>query len=177
MDNVSSSTKKLAHMSILLAMALVLSTVEHMLPPIPFAPPSVRLGLANIVTMYTLFYMNWRSAVMLAVLKAFFVMLMRGSVTAGVLSLAGGLCSVFAMLLLAAIFKDKISYLILSVVGATAHNFAQIAVASMIVKSNLMMLYWPVLLISGVLFGTVTGIALRSVMPYFSKIFKNGYTK
>ena len=176
MDNVSSSTKKLAHMSILLAMSLVLSTVEHMLPPIPFAPPSVRLGLANIVTMYAMFYMSWGSAVMLAVLKSVFVLLMRG-VTAGLLSCAGGLCSVFAMLLLAAVFKDRISYLILSVVGATAHNFAQIAVASIIVKSNLMVLYWPILLISGVIFGTVTGIALRSVMPYFSKIFKQGYTK
>ena len=176
MDNVSSSTRKLAHMSILLAMALVLSTVEHMLPPIPFAPPSVRLGLANIVTMYTMFYMNWRSAVMLAFLKSLFVLLMRG-VTAGVLSLAGGLCSVFAMLILAAVFKENVSYLILSVVGAIAHNFAQIAMASIIMESNLMIIYWPILLVSGVIFGTITGIALRSVMPYFSRIFKQGHNK
>ena len=177
MENVRRRTRVLTHMALLLAISVALSALEHMLPPLMVAVPSVRLGLSNIVTMYALFFMGGKYAFGIAVLKSLFVLLMRG-VTAGIMSAFGGVFSVLAMLILGLIFKDKISYLILSVTGAIVHNFAQIAAASIILESNLLLLYWPILLISGVVLGSVTGTILRYVMPYLGKIFKHtGNTK
>ena len=171
MENIKLSTRALSNMALLLAMTVVLSALEHMLPPLPFVPPNVRLGLSNIVTMYTLFFMGRRYALAMAVMKAVFVLLMRG-VTAGILSLCGGVCSVLMIMLLAMLAGDRLSYLILSIAGATVHNFAQTAAASVILKTNLMGIYWPVLLFSGVVFGSVTGVLLRVVMPVLGNFFK-----
>jgi Predicted membrane protein len=164
------ATKLLAHTALLLAISLALTSLEHMLPPLPFAPPGVRLGLSNIVTMYALFFMGRGRAVILAVLKSLFVFLMRG-VTVGILSLAGGLTSLGIMIALALIFRKEISYLLLSIAGAITHNFAQIAAGSLIMETNLLSIYWPVLLISGIILGSVTGTILRVIMPTFGKIF------
>jgi len=170
MENISRHTRLLANLAMMLAVIIALSALEHMLPPLPFLPPGVRLGLSNIVTMYALFYMGRRYALILAVLKSGFVLLMRG-VTAGLLSLAGGLCSIAVLILLTLACRQKISYLMLSVAGAITHNFAQIGVACVLLSTNLFLVYWPILLLSGVLMGTVTGSLLRVVMPLMRNIF------
>jgi heptaprenyl diphosphate synthase len=162
----------LARMAMMLAVIMVLSIVEHMLPPFPFLPPNVRLGLSNIVTMYTLFFMGRRYALVLAVLKSCFVMLMRG-VTAGLLSISGGLLSIAIIILLTLIFSNKVSYLMLSVAGAVTHNFGQIIMASAILKTNLFTVFWPILLIAGILIGILTGTLLRVVMPAMHRVFSD----
>ena len=176
MENVKRRTRMLAHLALLLAISTALSALENMLPPLPFAPPGVRLGLANIVTMYTLFYMGRRYALAVAALKSLFVLLMRG-VTAGALSFAGGVCSILIMMALALVFRERISYLLLSIAGATAHNFAQTAAACVIMSTNLMARYWPMLIVAGVVMGSITGTLLRYVMPYLVKVFKHGGSK
>jgi heptaprenyl diphosphate synthase len=160
----------LTYLALMLALIVVLSMLEHMLPPLPFLPPNVRLGLSNVVTMYTLFFFGRRYAFLLAFLKSAFVLLMRG-VTAGILSLSGGLFSICVIILLTLFFRNRISYLILSVAGAIAHNFAQIIVASLILSTDLFSVFWPVLLISGTVLGTLTGTLLRVVMPFMNRMF------
>ena len=157
-------------MSMLLALITVLSFLEHMLPPLPFLPPNVRLGLSNIVTMYALFFLGKSSAAVLTVLKAMFAAVMRG-MTAGILSLSGGLLSIVVLILLLALSRGNISCLMLSILGAIAHNLGQIITASFILGTNLILPYLPVLLVSGVVLGSITGCLLRVVMPYFNKVF------
>ena len=168
MDNIKSATKKLALMSMLLALITVLSFLEHMLPPLPFLPPNVRLGLSNIVTMYALIFLGKSSAVTLTVLKAVFAAVMRG-VTAGILSLSGGMLSI--IILLIAVRAGNLSYLILGILGAIGHNLGQIITASFILGTNLILPYLPVLLVSGTVLGSITGSLLGVVMPYFNKVF------
>lgn len=157
-------------LAMLLAMIMALSALEHMLPPLPLLPPNVRLGLSNIVTMYALFFMGWRPAFLLAVLKSLFVVLMRG-VTAGILSLCGGVLSLLCILLAAALFGQKVSYLVLSLLGAVAHNMGQILAASVLMGTSLVLYYLPVLVLSGIVMGAVTGALLRIVMPVFRWVF------
>ena len=164
------TVRMMANMTMMLSLMIVLSMVEHMLPPLPMAPPGVRLGLANIVTMYTLFFLGWREALTLNALKAVFILMARGPM-AGLLSFCGGLVSVLLIILLLFISRNKASYLILSVTGAIGHNFSQIITASIILNTNLMILYWPVLLFFGVVTGSVTGTLLRVVMPYMDGVF------
>lgn len=171
MEEIKTATRGLAVMGVMLAMITALSALEHTLPPIAFLPPGVRLGLSNIVTMYALFFMGGRRAALLTVLKSLFVLLMRG-VTSGFLSLCGGLLSIIVIMLLAAISRGRLSYMILSVAGAIFHNLGQVLAASLLLKTNLVLLYIPVLTLFGIFMGSVTGALLRIVMPLFERIFK-----
>ena len=163
----SQDIKILTFMSMMLAVAIVLSAFESMLPPLPFAPPGIRLGLANVVTMYVLFFVGKKHAFMLIVLKSVFVMLTRG-VLAGVLSASGGILSV-AVIILLYFASKKTSYIMLSSAGAIAFNFGQIVAASFILSTNILALYWPLIIVFGVVLGSITGKVLEIVIPYLSK--------
>lgn len=158
---------KVAVPGLMLALALVLSLFESMLPALPFLPVGVKLGLSNIVTMYCLLFLGAKTAFAVAVLKALFVLLTRGAIGAA-LSLSGGLCSVCLMLL----FKRMpgLGDRLISVVGAISHNIGQLILASIILKSIYTFYYLPVMILSGVGMGLITGILLRLVMPYLKNV-------
>jgi len=160
-------TEKITFLGLMLAIVLVLSTVEHMVPPLPLVPPNVKLGLSNIVTMYVLFYMSKKAGMMLNVLKSFFVFLMRGPI-AGLLSFCGGILSIAVIIVLLVLFREKISYVMMSVSGAIAHNLGQFAVISIMLGPVYILL--PILVGSGILMGTITGVLLKVLLPVFQKI-------
>ncbi len=164
-------TRRLTFQAMMLAVILTLTALEHMLPPLPFLPPNVKLGLSNIVTMYCVFFVSRASAVTMNALKAFFVFLTRGPV-AGLLSLSGGLLSIGIIILLTVVFKDKISYAITSVAGAVSHNLGQYAAVSVILQTPYMVYYIPVLLVAGVVMGVITGVLLKVIMPVFKRLLR-----
>jgi heptaprenyl diphosphate synthase len=155
----------------LLVLALVLSVMEGMLPPMPYLPPGFKLGLSNIVTMYTLFFMGKKQAFTIAALKSLFVFFTRGT-TSGLLSFSGGITALFVMILLSFIFKEKISYLLLSIFGAVFHNIGQLAVAALLMANVYALWYAPILIVAGVVMGSVTGTVLRVVMPALERVNK-----
>ncbi|GHV05808.1 hypothetical protein FACS1894217_03320 [Clostridia bacterium] len=165
------SVKKLTYLAMLLAVVTVLSYIESMLPPLPFLPPGVKPGLSNIVVMYCVFFFGPREGFALGILKSGFVTLIRAPI-AGLMSLSGGLLSVAVLAILAWTFKDKMSYVALSICGAIAHNLGQLTAASLLMGTTLTLYYFPVLVISGIIFGTVTGITLNALLPVFHRIFK-----
>ena len=79
-------TRRVALMGLLFALSVVLSFLEGTLTPLLGLPPGVKLGLANVVVMYALFFLGRGSAFTLVLLKSFFVLLTRGAM-AGALSL------------------------------------------------------------------------------------------
>ncbi|HHX57933.1 MAG TPA: Gx transporter family protein [Clostridiales bacterium] len=162
-------TKRMVLTGLLFAIALVLSLVENSLPPLVFAVPGVKIGLSNIVVMYSLFFLGKREAYMIAILKAGFVIIIRSPVSA-FLSLVGGVLSITIMLIFLLIFKEKISYLIISIIGAVFHNIGQLIAISIIYTSIYILAYIPVLLISGVVAGALTAVLLRLVLPAFNKL-------
>jgi len=165
-------TKKIALIGLLLAIIAVLSAIEHiLLPPLPFLPPNMKLGLSNIIVMYCVFFIGSAQAVTLNIAKSAFVLLMRGPIAA-TLSFCGGILSVCIIILLIKIFKERVSYISVSVAGAIAHNTGQFAAVSVIINSPYIIYYLPALLISGVILGTVTGLLLRIIMPAFNHILK-----
>lgn len=155
-------------MGMLFAMAMALSFAESLLPVLPMLPPGFKLGLSNIVTMYALFMLGTRKGFTIAVLKSVFVLLTRAPIAA-FMSLCGGLLSVLCMALASRLKPLRGDYMLLSVIGALAHNLGQL-MASITYTSTVMLYYLPVLVVSGVLMGIVTGVVLRVVMPYINKI-------
>jgi len=77
------------------------------------------------------------------------------------------------MVLLIVVFKGKISILILSITGAIAHNIGQLMIASLLLHYNLVLVYLPVLLFSGIIVGIITGSLLRLTSPILRKISIN----
>ena len=162
-------TKLLVLTALLFAIALVLSVVENSLPPIPFVVPGVKLGLSNIVVMFSLFFLDKKQAFAIAILKAGFVFMTRGMI-AGVLSFCGGILSLIIMIVLMVIFKDRISYLVLSIFGAIFHNVGQLAAISILYTNINLLVYLPVLLIAGVIAGIITSTMLKVILPAFKRL-------
>ena len=116
----------LALTGLLGAVALALSFLEGLLPPLPLLPPGAKLGLSNLATMYAAGALGLPYALFLAVFKGCFALLTRGAV-AGCMSLAGGLLSTLVMWL--TFRKARASLAVVGVCGALSHNAAQLLVA------------------------------------------------
>jgi len=164
-------THSLTLLSLLFALSIALTAVEYMIPPIPMLPPGVKLGLSNIVTMYCLFFLGKKSAFTIVVLKSGFVFLIRG-VTSFLLSISGGVLSALVMMALLMISSKSISYLVISIAGAITHNIGQLVTASFLLGTGMVLAYLPLLLVSGIIMGNVTGALLRLVMPAFHAMNK-----
>ena len=163
------STKKLTTMAMLFALAIVLSFVESLIAPMFALPPGVKLGLGNIVVMYCMMFMGYGAAFEIAALKGLFSFLTRGF-TAGVLSFTGGVFSITIMYLLRKLFKDKVNYHTLSVFGALFHNIGQLTAFSVMFTNSAPLAYLPVLTVSAVVMGIVTGSTLKVVLPALKRI-------
>lgn len=162
-------TKSIVLSGLLFAVALVLSMVENSLPPILVAVPGVKFGLSNIAVMYALFFLTKRQAYSIAILKAAFVFATRGAI-AGVLSLSGGVLSLTVMIILSFIFREKISYFVISIFGSVFHNIGQLVTVTFILNNIYIWGYFPVLLISGIIAGFVTSTLLKFILPAFQKL-------
>ncbi len=154
----------------LFALALVLSVLESWITPLLGLAPGVKIGLANIVVMYALLCMNRRQALILVMLKAAFALLTRG-VAAALLSGCGGLVSLAVMCLLL-LGKQQPTLFILSAAGAIAHNVGQLCMAAILLGSRFALGYAPVLLVSGLLVGWLTGTLLRTLLPSMQKVLR-----
>lgn len=162
----SVSAKRVAFTGILAALAIVLSFLESLIPPIPFMPPGTKLGLSNIVTMYAAGTVGLPYAIFIAILKSGFAFMTRG-VMAGVMSLCGGIVSTFVMWLI--LKKTSASLTVIGVCGALSHNLAQLAVAWFLMRAAVFY-YAPFMLILGVITGILTGIILKLSLPPLERV-------
>ena len=165
---MQTKTRKIALTGILFALAIAFSVIEAWTAPFLGLPPGVKLGLANIVVMYALLFLSRRYALALAVLKAGFALLTRGSV-AGLLSLTGGLLSLLVMTLMMLPHRRP-SMVLLSVAGALAHNAGQLLIVSLLMGRAVFFTSAPVLLASGVGMGVLTSLLLRALLPALQRL-------
>ncbi len=153
--------RKTALYGLLVALAFILSYVESLLPVV--GVPGVKLGLANLVVLVALYALSSRDALVCAVLRIVLVGFTFGSPASMLYSLAGGMCSFLVMSVLKR--TDKFSILGVSVAGGVCHNLGQLAVAMLVLRTPPLLWYLPVLLASGVLTGTLIGVAVRLCLP------------
>ena len=148
-------TKRLVLLAMLTAVAIILSYVESLLPSVGI--PGVKMGLANIAVIFALFRFGWKEAAALSLVRVVLVSLLFGSVGAMLYSLAGAVLSLAVMALLRRI--DRFSTVGVSVAGGVAHNAGQILMAMLILQTKQLLGYLPVLAISGIAGGVLTGLA------------------
>lgn len=153
-------TKKLTLCAIFTALALGLSFAERLIP-LPIFLPGIKLGLANVVTLVALCILGKGSAFAILTARCLLGSLF-GGLTGLAFSLSGGLVSLGVMTL--ALGSKKLSLYGVSVLGAAAHNIAQILVAMGLMASPLVGAYLPWLLVASVVTGVLTGGVCAGVL-------------
>ncbi len=150
------TAKKIAYMGMFIAAAMVFSYLESLIP-VNIAVPGVKLGLANLVTIVVMFRMDAGAAWMVSLVRVFLSALLFGNLSVMVYSLAGALLS---LLVMTVCMKLRFFGLMgTSILGAVSHNAGQIIMAAVFMKSGNIMLYIPVLCISGTIAGVCIGLA------------------
>lgn len=150
------TTRALTRCAMLTALALALSYAENFLPLSLAIPlPGVKLGLANIVTVFALYALGPGQALAILLSRCFLGAVFAGNLNALAFSLLGGLAALLVMTLLSRL--APLSVYGVSIGGAAAHNCGQIAAAVLILGNAAPVHYLPFLLIVSVLTGSVTG--------------------
>ena len=148
-------TKKVAVMGLSVALAMILSFVESQIPAF-VAVPGVKVGLANIAVVFTLYKLGWKEAAVISLIRVFLVTLLFGNLGLLWYSLAGAVLSLAGMVLLKK--TGLFSEIAVSVVGGVLHNVGQLAMASILMETDLLLYYLPFLLLFGVIAGVVIGL-------------------
>lgn len=165
----------LSRLSAYLCFALILSYVEAILPIGALVPlPWIKPGLANIVVILCFFDESPLGALAVSVCRILLSGILFGNPSSLLFSLAGGLLSYAVVFTAALIFKDKVSFIGICVLSATAHNIGQFILSVIYIGSTAAISLLPLLIISGVLCGTVTGVIL-CILPkkvFFKRMLK-----
>jgi len=155
-------TKRLAELSMLTAAALIIFIVELRFPDI-LPIPGVKLGLANIITVYAVYRFSGKEVFLMVLTRVILGAVFSTNLSALIYSLAGALLCLAGMLLLRKIIPVKYLWLC-SIIGAMLHNTGQMAVAVLVIRSAAVMAYYPVLIAAGCIAGAFTGICAQLVL-------------
>ena len=136
--------------------ALILSYLESRIPPLA-AVPGVKVGLANIVVIFALYKMGLKEAIIVSAIRIFIVAMLFGNSMSMLYSLAGAVLSLAVMFLLKKF--TPLGKVAVSVSGGVMHNVGQIAVASIVLGTNVVVYYLPFLILSGTIAGIAVGTA------------------
>lgn len=148
-------TRKIVHMGMLIALAMVLSFIESQIPAF-IAVPGMKLGLANIAIVFALYSLGFKEALGVSLIRVVLSAILFGSVVSGLYSAAGAILSLLGMALLKK--SGFFGTVGVSVSGAVLHNLGQIGIACFILRTQALVYYLPFLILSAVVAGVVIGI-------------------
>lgn len=160
------TTRQLALCAVLTALALGLSTLENLFPVTLVIPlPGVKLGLANIVTVFALYQLGPLPALCILAARCLLGSLFAGNASALLFSLLGGTLAMLVMLALSHL--PGLSVYGVSIGGAAGHNIGQMAAALITLGNTAVLGYLPFLLVvslfTGALTGFVSALLLRAI--------------
>lgn len=160
----------MVELGVFLAMALLLSYVEAL---IPFAVgiPGIKIGLANLAVLLCMYTFSFRDAMGITVCKAVLSGFLFGNVFMILYSIAGAVLSCLVMGWLKR--RNKLHLPIVSAMGGVTHNIGQLLVAFFVVQTYAVWYYVPFLLISGLVMGSLNGMVAAVLLPFLKKIVQN----
>ena len=159
-------TRKIALCGMMTALAMIFGYIEAILP-ISLGIPGVKLGMANIVIVISLYMLPFSNTMCIQIARIVLTSFLFGNLSVLLYSLAGGLLSLVVMGLLKRL--DCFSVNGVSIAGGVSHNIGQLMVAVIVVNNLNIVTYLPVLLVSGLITGFVIGIIASRFRPYYSK--------
>ncbi len=165
-----SNIRKVVVLSLLTAVSVIIFVLEAQIPS--FIPiPGVKLGLSNVVSLSVLLLFGFWDSSAVILIRCFLGSLLSGQLSALPYSLTGGFLALIVMWSLHKIIKEN-QIFILSAIGAIFHNVGQICMACIITDTPGLVMYLPILLISGIMTGLFTGFTVQFFQPKLKKAMK-----
>ncbi len=162
--------RKLTLLALFTAIALTIFMVEAQLPPlVPI--PGVKLGLANIVTVFLVFAIGSREAAMVLACRIFLGAVFAGNFSTIFYSAAGGLLSILVTIGLKQVLTPKQLW-VAGALGAVAHSIGQMAAAILIAATPGLIVYLPVLMAISIVTGLFTGLCAQLLLNRGEKFWK-----
>ena len=156
------NTRRLAELGLLTGMALILFIIELRIPNLT-PIPGVKLGLANIVTVYAVFRYAPHETALLVTARLLLGAMFSGNLPALIYSAAGAALCLAGMLGVRHFIPQDWIWLA-SVLGAVFHNTGQICAAMLVMQTTAVIGYLPVLLFSGCVAGLFTGLTAQLLL-------------
>ena len=154
-----SRTKDITRMALLTAIALTIFMVEARIPPlIPI--PGIKLGLSNIVTVFTVFLLGSREGSAVLLVRIFLGAVFAGNFSTIFYSAAGGLLAILATIGMRKIL-GRHQIWVAGVLGAMAHTVGQMAMAMLLLGTPSVIVYLPVMIIISIITGFFTGLCAQ----------------
>lgn len=161
--------KKFTRLSMLLALSVALNIIETSLPLLNDYIPGLRLGLANIVTLFILYQFSFKDALYVGILRVFLVGILRTGIfsTTFFFSLTGVLLSIIFMYLAKRFLN--LSIIGVSIVGSIAHSTGQVLASIFILQMSSMIYYLPWLLLFSIPTGILVGILCKKLVNFYEQ--------
>lgn len=157
---------KIAYYGLFAALSVLMGYVE-MLIPVPVLLPGMKLGLANVIIVIMMYYMDAKSAFFISLVRVVLCGLLFAGFAGLLYSLSGAALSFAAMALLKK--TQRFSIIGVSIAGGVSHNVGQIIVAALVVENIRMAYYLPFLLAAGTATGFFIGLVSQNVLRYIKR--------
>ena len=152
-------TKKLTLLALLSAIALTIFMVEAQIPAlVPI--PGVKMGLANIVTVFAVFALGPKEGAAVLFVRIFLGAVFAGNFSTIFYSAAGGACAIGVTILLKKILTTKQLW-VAGCLGAVAHSIGQMAMAILLTSTPGLIAYLPVMIAISIVTGCFTGLCAQ----------------
>ncbi len=163
MNTIASRTKtqKLTISALLASLALIFSYIEAILPVNP-GIPGVKLGIANLVIIISLYYIGPKYAFTINIVRILIAGLLFNGLFGALYALSGAIVSFIVMLLLKK--TNLFSTVGVSIAGGVSHNFGQLIVAAFLISTAKIFVYFPVLIFSGLISGAIIGVLAHLIL-------------
>ncbi|MCR5640824.1 MAG: Gx transporter family protein [Lachnospiraceae bacterium] len=158
---------KVAYMGMFVALAMILSYVESLVPFF-FGVPGMKLGLTNVVVLVVLYFYGPKEAFGINVIRIVLLGILFGNGFSLLYSLAGGILSFLAMLGFKRI--QGLHIILVSAGGGIFHNIGQLIIAGVFVNNWNLLFYFPFLLAGGIITGGVVGLLGAIVLKHLQSI-------
>lgn len=159
---------RLTRLALLTAIALTIFMVEAQLPVVTVVP-GIKLGLANIVTVYAMFTFGPGDTLMMLAGRIFLGAVFSGQMMTLIYSAAGGFLS-WCVLLLLRKMLDRRQIWLCSPVAGVFHNLGQLLAAAAVMKTWTVLAYLPYLVLAGIIAGLFTGVAAQALMNRLERL-------
>lgn len=152
--------KKTAFCGLMLALALIASYVESLIP-VPILIPGIKLGVANSIVLILLYMTDVKTSWAVSISRVVLVGFLFGSMSSILYSLSGAVLSLLTMILVKK--RNCFTMTGVSVTGGVSHNIGQLLMAFLVLESEAVWYYLPILMVSGVVTGSIIGILGKEI--------------
>ena len=163
-------TRKLTLMALLTAIALTIFMVEAQIPPV-VPLPGVKLGLANIVTVFAVFALGPKEACAILFCRIFLGAVFAGNFSSILYSAAGGMLAILVTIGLKFVLTEKQIW-VAGCLGAIAHSIGQVAMAMLVTGTPGLAVYLPILMAISIVTGFFTGLCAQLLVNRGGKLWK-----